>query len=66
MAGLLALLVQKIQLKRVAGLNEGADKPEFDEVWEASKFKFEDAEGGAGAHGGKQAQGQSSGGGAQK
>ena len=43
-SGLLLLLVQKIKLRRSAGLNEAAEKPAFEEVCEAEKFKFEDGE----------------------
>lgn len=39
-AGMVVLLYQQVKLRRTQGLNE-ADKPSFDEVWEASKFNFE-------------------------
>ncbi|PNH05643.1 ER lumen protein retaining receptor [Tetrabaena socialis] len=47
LGGLGLLLWQRAQVKKQQGLNEsGAPLPNFDEVWDASKFKFEDQEGG--------------------
>ncbi|KAG2436088.1 hypothetical protein HYH02_011599 [Chlamydomonas schloesseri] len=43
--GLSVLLWQRLQVRKSQGLNEsGAPLPNFDEVWDASKFKFEDQE----------------------
>ncbi|KXZ54549.1 hypothetical protein GPECTOR_4g614 [Gonium pectorale] len=45
LSGLGLLLWQRVQVKKQQGLNEsGAQLPNFDEVWEASKFRFEDQE----------------------
>ena len=45
-AGLVALLLRHLETKRHQGLNELANKPAFDEVWEAGKFEFQDQQGG--------------------
>lgn len=50
MVGLLVLLIQRIQLRSEAGANEREEKPAFDEVWEASKFTFSEAELGDHSH----------------
>ncbi|KAG2490680.1 hypothetical protein HYH03_010847 [Edaphochlamys debaryana] len=43
--GLVLLLWQRLQVRKAQGLNEsGAPLPTFDEVWDASKFKFEEQE----------------------
>lgn len=45
LSGLSMLLLQRGQVKKKQGLNEsGAQLPNFDEVWDASKFRFEDQE----------------------
>ncbi|GFR49017.1 hypothetical protein Agub_g11038 [Astrephomene gubernaculifera] len=45
LVGLAVVLLQRFQTKKQQGLNEsGAPLPNFDEVWDASKFKFEDQE----------------------
>ncbi|GIL52846.1 hypothetical protein Vafri_8612 [Volvox africanus] len=45
LCGLAVLIPQRLQVKKQQGINEsGAQLPNFDEVWDASKFKFEDQE----------------------
>ena len=46
-AGLVALLLRHLETIRHQGLNELANKPAFDEVWEAGKFEFQDQQGGS-------------------
>ncbi|EFJ52062.1 hypothetical protein VOLCADRAFT_116279 [Volvox carteri f. nagariensis] len=44
-SGLAVVIWQRFQVKKQQGMNEsGAQLPNFDEVWDASKFKFEDQE----------------------
>ncbi len=49
LSGLAVLLMQRLRVRQAQGLNEGSGQlPGFEEVWDASKFKFDDAEAAAG------------------